>query len=152
MRCNIGVNPIYLVDQHLLAEMMEIPMVIGSLKYWKFEIKSKIPDSFSLGSGHMNFLKNKLVYLKRRHDEVYKEILRRGFKNDKSRIDLSQIPEQFCQDWQPTLEDSLKLRARLHWKLTNKKSLFWRYLRKPLNDDELNDVIVKINSSELFYV
>jgi deoxyribonuclease (pyrimidine dimer) len=152
IRCNVGVAPKYLVDQHLLAEMMEIPMVVGSLRYWKFQIKSPIPDRYDLGTGHMNFLKNKLLYLKRRHLEVSLEMDRRGFHNEKSKVDLTGIPEEFCCDWNPTLEDSNRLRFRLKWKLANKKNPFWRYNRKYLNDEELNKMIIDIENSELYYV
>jgi len=152
MRCNVGVAPKYLVDQHLLAEMMEIPMVVGSLRYWKFQIKSPIHERYDLGPGHMNFLKNKLLYLRRRHYEVSLEMDRRGFHNTKSKVDLDGVPEEFCQDWTPTIEDSIKLRSRLKWKLNNKKNHFWRYNRKYLNDDELNKILVDIETSELFYV
>jgi deoxyribonuclease (pyrimidine dimer) len=152
MRCNVGVHPKYLVDQHLLAEMMEIPMVVGSLRYWNFQIKSPIPDQYKLGPGHMNFLKNKLLYLKRRHDEVSLEMFRRGFRNEKSKVDLTGVPEEFCCDWNPTLEDSNRLRFRLKWKLTNKKSLFWRYNRKRLTTEELDKIIIDTETSELFYV
>lgn len=152
MRCNVGVNPRFLVDSHLLAECMEIPMVIGSLKYWEFQIKSDIPPKFCLGPGHMNFLKNKLVYLKRRHDEVYKEILRRGFKNDKSRMHLEDVPEKFCNDWNPTIEDSNVLRGRLKWKLQNKPPHFWRYNRKNLDAAGMELVLDNICNGEMFYV
>lgn len=152
MRCNVGVIPRLLVDYHLNAEMMEIPMVLGSLRYWGYQIKSDIPPAFKLGPGHMNFLKTKLVYLKRRHDEVYKEVLRRGFKNNKSRVDLDDIPEQFLGDWNPTLEDSKRLRIRLHQRLMAKANNFWKYERRKLTQDELIEVVNKIDSSELFYV
>ena len=152
MRCNIGVNPKYLVDQHLLAEMMEIPMVVGSLRYWKFQIKSSIPETFCLGSGHMNFLKNKLRYLQRRHHEVEIELKRRNFHNTKSKVDLTGVPEEFCNDWNPSFEDSLILRSRIHWKLRNKEHLFWRYLHKPLGKSDLEQMIFNVDNGDLFYV
>ena len=152
MRCNVGINPQYLVDQHLLAEMMEIPMVIGSLRYWKFQIKSSIPNTFCLGPGHMNFLKNKLRYLKRRHQEVEIELKKRNFHNTKSKVDLNGIPIHLCNDWNPTIDDSLKIRERIHWKLRNKKPYFWRYCRKPLDSNELDQMIFNIDNGDLFYV
>ena len=152
MRCNVGVNPKYLADQHLIAEMMEIPMVVGSLRHWNYQIKSPIPEFFNLGSGHMNFLKNKLKYLQRRHEEVYKEFLQRGFKNDKSRINLQGIPNQFCNDWKPTIEDSKVIRDRIHFKLIKKDRPFWRYNSILLDNERLYKMISNIENGELFYV
>ena len=61
-RINVGINPIYLSDQHLIAESVEITMIPGSLKYNGFAIKGKVPEQFTLGTGHVNFFKDKLVY------------------------------------------------------------------------------------------
>jgi len=153
MRCNVGINPQYLVDQHLLAEMMEIPMVVGSLRYWNFEIKSKVPEKFDLGSGHMNFLKTKLVYLSRRHSAVSKEIERRGFKNTKSRIILDDVPNKYCNNWSPTFEDSYVIRQRIIFKLLSKSNIkFWRYNRQYLDTDKLKHIIFKTECGELFCV
>ena len=152
MRCNVGVDPILLADQHLIAEYREIPMLIGSLQYWKWEIKSPIPQIFNLGIGHMNFLKNKLRYAQRRHEAVIIECHRRHFKCDTLRMNLTGFPIEFCQDWNPTIEDSKKLRLRLKWKLNNKQQPFWRYNRKYLNNEELNKMITDIETGDLFYV
>ena len=152
MRCNVGINPIFLADQHLIAEYRELPMVIGSLKHWNWEIKSPIPDTFNLGIGHMNFLKNKLKYLQRRHEIVLLECIRRGFHCGALRIDLHGIPDQFCNDWNPTMEDSKKIRERILFKLYHKGHYFWRYLGKRLDELGMYDMIKKINNGDLFFV
>ena len=154
MRCNVGVNPRYLFDQHLCAEVMEIPMVIGSLRYWKFEIKGPVPNNFNLGMGHMNFLKNKLLYLQRRHEEVKKEIKRRNIKNEKSKVDLTGINLKFCNDWTPSIEDSCIIRKRIIEKILNYPDLlWWRY--NHIKFDDKNDILRFCNiieKGELFYV
>lgn len=152
MRCNVGIHPRLLTDQFLIAEYREIPMLIGSLKYWNWKIKSEIPSIFNLGVGHMNFLKNKLIYCKRRHEEVKNEMRNRNFFCDTLSMDFNGIPEEFCNDWQPNLDDSKKLRFRLKWKLQAKNPFFWRYYHKKLNPIELNELILKVENGELFYV
>ena len=42
-RVNIGVDPKYLSDQHLIAESVEITMITGVLRKNGFEIKSPVP-------------------------------------------------------------------------------------------------------------
>ena len=79
-RVNVGLNPKLLSDQHLVAESVEITMITGSLRKDGYVIKGKVPDKFPMGTGHINFFKNKLVYLKRRLDDVNNEMIRGGSK------------------------------------------------------------------------
>jgi deoxyribonuclease (pyrimidine dimer) len=158
MRCNIGVDPKYLLDQHLIAEYRELPMVIGSLEYNNWKIKGKIPDQFKLGSGHINFFKNKLRYLERRHNAVRKECLERRFDCFSLHIDASELikdhPDLYS-DWRPTINDSLIIRERIIERLLNRNSIspnFWRYFREVLTDKQLKIQIELIRESELFEV
>jgi deoxyribonuclease (pyrimidine dimer) len=80
MRCNVGINPIYLADQHLVAEFRELPIVLGQMKHLKFQFKSTIPEQFTLGTGHISFFRNKLGYLHNRWNKIKNEMKRRGFK------------------------------------------------------------------------
>jgi hypothetical protein len=73
-RVNIGINPHYLSDQHLIAESVEITMITGGLRKNDYKIKSPIPEFFNIGRGHINFFKNKLYYLNRRLLAVNKEL------------------------------------------------------------------------------
>ena len=154
MRCNVGVNPRYLFEQHLIAEYRELPMLIGSLKYLNWQIKSPIPERFTLGTGHMNFLKVKLKYIQRRHIEVKKEMERRNIKHDFLSINLINIDPYFCNDWQPDLIDSNIIRKRITEKILNFPDLlWWRY--NHIKFDDKNDILRIINiieKGELFYV
>jgi hypothetical protein len=130
-------------------------MVIGSLEFWKWDIKSPIPEIFNLGSGHMNFLKNKLGYLKRRHEAVIIECERRGFKCDSLSIRLHECKPKFCNDWKPTLADSNKIRQRIIQKLLDryhKSPTFWKYRRETMTDNDIQAMIFNLQNGELFYV
>jgi deoxyribonuclease (pyrimidine dimer) len=154
MRANVGINPRYLFDQHLLAEYRECPMLIGSLKYYNWQIKSSIPEKLKMGIGYMNFFKVRLKYIQRRHIEVKKEMERRNIKHDLLSIDLTDIPKEFCNDWEPTLEDSKILRARIIQRIGEFPNiLWWRYNHTSF--DDVNDIcrmIDIIREGELFYV
>jgi deoxyribonuclease (pyrimidine dimer) len=149
MRCNTGVNPLYLTSQWIIAEQVELLMIGGMLRKNNYQPKSPIPPKFKLGTGHMLFWVNKMVYLKRRHEEVKREVARRGFKVTDKEIDLNEFPKEFVNDWQPTLEDSMILRERLKWKLYNKPNI-WRYERKYITD--IDTFSNELMNSELFYV
>jgi len=149
-RVNIGVDPHYLTDQWLVAESVEITMISGGLRKNQYQIKGKIPDTFRLGTGHINFFKPKLYYLEKRLIAVNHEMVTRGFKPGTSSADLQGFPSHFYNDWSPTLEDSHILRNRLIEKLDNKPHI-WRYKRTLLNPiaDEFKALIC---NGPLFYV
>jgi hypothetical protein len=112
-------------------------------------IKSPIPESLKLGSGHMNFLKVRLIYAKRRHELVKEEMKRRNFKCSIT-IDLTGIDSKFLNDWIPDINDSNILRERIREKLLNKPEFFWRYMRSPLNKNNLRILIDNMNTSTLY--
>lgn len=155
-RINVGVNPQYLSDQHLIAESVEITMIPGHLKRYDWEMKTPAPNTFRLGKGHINFFKPKLRYLQRRLQAVNLEMERRGFKPGTSMDDvMEQAPNKYKNDWQPTLEATKMIRARIVDRLrtrTNGKpgKNFHRYKRS--NIQNLDLFINKLNDSKLYKV
>lgn len=159
-RVNVGVNPRYLSDQHLIAESVEITMITGGLRKNGYQIKSPIPDKFALGKGHINFFKNKIAYLQKRLQEVNKELNRRGIRNS-TVIDLSEFPEELwyhpeCypnSDIFPNIHDSMRIRRRITERLINPlkaKPGFHRYQKQPIED--MQKFAYELFNSELFYV
>lgn len=154
-RVNIGLNPKLLSDQHLVAESVEITMITGGLRLHNYKIKGEIPNKFPMGKGHINFFKNKLLYLSIRLAEVNAEMVRRGFKPG-TFIDLEEFPEELHGAWNPSWEDTNILRARIidrvHYPKSGKVGRdYHRYYGKPLKEsiDEFCENILK---SELYYV
>jgi deoxyribonuclease (pyrimidine dimer) len=154
-RVNVGINPIYLSDQHLIAESVEITMITGGLIKNNCQIKGRIPNSFTLGKGHINFFKNKLTYLKTRLMEVNKEMSRRGFSNS-TNIDLNKFPHDLWVDtnnYKPIMQDSIVVRERIANRLLyplKAKSNFHRYQKK--NIESIEKFTKDILHSPLFYV
>lgn len=153
-RVNVGINPKFLSDQHLIAESVEITMITGALRKDKWVIKGSVPDKFCLGKGHINFFKPKLLYLKDRLTEVNEEMKRRGF-NPGTSINLLEIPcrSGLTKCWDPTVEDSKLVRERIVERLKSPKkakSGFHRYYRNPIED--LNEFSSKLTNSELYFV
>ena len=154
MRCNVGVNPLFLLDQWLIAEYRELPMVVGSLRVNNWIVKSPIKPTFCLGTGHLNFFKNKLYYLHKRHEEVKKEMVNRGFKCDVLSIDIAICPNEYVNNWTPSTVDSWLIRNRLVEKLTKNKLpiTWWRYKHQNLAHNTLNTYLYNIVNSELYFV
>jgi deoxyribonuclease (pyrimidine dimer) len=122
VRINL-IKPKYLADQHLIAEYNEILMLLGYVK--KYPGCTRIPHNYVLGPGHITFFKNKLLYLKKRHDIIKKEMRRRNFVPRKT-IDLSLFPKKLINNWKPNEIDKKIIRFRIVTKLKAKPN-YYRY-------------------------
>ena len=127
VRINL-IKPKALADQHLIAEYNEILMLLGYVRKYSSLETAKIPDCYCLGKGHILFFKNKLKYLKNRHEEIKKEMILRGFKPAKT-IALSRFPKILCNDFIPLDKDKDIIKKRIIEKL-KKKPEYYTYYRK----------------------
>ena len=122
VRINLIV-PTKLADQHLIAEYNEILMLLGYVR--KYPSKEDIPKDYCLGRGHIKFFKDKLLYLKKRHETIKKEMIKRGFTPTKKVILLDYSPT-LRNDWKPKAADYKLIKVRLSEKISKKPS-YYRY-------------------------
>lgn len=151
-RVNVGIPPQYLSDQHLIAESVEITMITGSLRKNGYQIKSPVPEQFNLGTGHINFFKPRIIYLRDRLDEVNSELDKRGIKNS-TNILLSSFPEQYLGSWCPGFAESDIIRERVYERLLNPikaRSGFHKYYKKPIKN--IQEFALRMKNSPLYYV
>jgi len=125
VRINL-INPNKLSDQHLIAEYNEILMLVAYIK--KYPCVDDIPFAYCLGKGHMKFFKDKLVYIKKRHDALIKEMNKRGFKTNK-KISLNSFSTKNKKDWRPCKKDYDIIKKRIVEKLKLKPK-YYRYYGK----------------------
>jgi deoxyribonuclease (pyrimidine dimer) len=123
VRINL-INPRYLTDQHLIAEYLEIIMLISYIKKFQNN-KVEIPIEYCLGKGHMLFFKDKVLYLKKRHEQIKEEMSKRGFKTNK-KIDIKKINKNLLKDYKVEEKDLNIIRKRLIEKI-NKKPSYYKY-------------------------
>jgi deoxyribonuclease (pyrimidine dimer) len=132
-RINSNVDPKKLMDQHLMAEYRELPMVLASLRrslktQSEREVLKKIPPRFTLNTGHVTFFYNKLTFLRNRYDRLVNELHNRGYNLDQNRtLDLSGIPSTFFNDWTATPADDAVLEQRIKEKIAMKPSWYKYY-------------------------
>lgn len=149
-RINVGVNPKYLSDQHLLAEAVEILMVVGSLKKQKFFLKKPTPKQFKLGTGHIRFFWDKILYLNRRLSYVKNEIVNRGMQTNHE-IDVSEIPLDLLNDWNPNEADFTLLKNRISERLKSPLKggkNFHKYYGLPI--ENISIFVENLNNSTIF--
>ena len=93
-RINFGIDPTELIDEHLRAEIRELPRIFTEVnkKIEKGTIdKIKVPPKFKLGTGHCTFFYNKLSYLSIRLKYLHKEYYNRSGKKWNYEVDYSSI-------------------------------------------------------------
>ena len=68
-RINSAIDPKNLTDQHLIAELRELPRIFTAVnkRIEQGKYFNDIPKEFALGSGHVKFFYDKLKFLNLRH-------------------------------------------------------------------------------------
>ena len=120
-----------LTDQHLMAEYREIFMIGSalqiSLKSENWDPK-RIPDEFTLNTGHVMFFYDKGKYLYKRYKQIQKELTKRNFKLDSTRLfKVTQFPTEYYNDWEPTKEDQAIVWQRIEERIQQKPEWYRHY-------------------------
>lgn len=70
-----------LSDQHLMAEYRELPRIVNGVLEGKLH-PTKIPTKYVLGTGHVKFFTNKILFLAKRYKLIHQELIYRNFNLD----------------------------------------------------------------------
>ena len=115
-RINVGIPPIELVNQHLIAEHREIKRIPNCIAKGKYNMEG-IPERFKLGTGHVKFFYNKLLYLKNRYVKLYEECIKRGFNVQNYINAWDNVPQELMNDYKVKANDIRIIRERINEKL-----------------------------------
>ena len=116
-RINVAIMPAELTDRHLIAEHREIKRVPNVIKSGRYSMKDQ-PESFTLGTGHVKFFYDKLLYLKKRYDTLYEECRKRGFNVQYYGGAWDGVPANLMNDYMPTQHDRTILLQRINERLS----------------------------------
>lgn len=110
----------WLSNQHLMAEYRELPRIFTEMRRRSGAVGlTEIPVSYRLGTGHVKFFYNKLLYLYNRYICIYNELIKRGYNIDH---DIYQsvlssattfLGTWLWNDWRPCASDLRVNLARL---------------------------------------
>lgn len=105
-----------LLDQHLFAEYREITRVN--------KLAKKLHDygNYTMGTGHVRFFYNKGLYLSKRCEELYNELVKRGY-NATLKV-YEPHPDGLNEDWQPNKLAKLTNLVRLVEKQNDKPEFY----------------------------
>lgn len=115
-RINVGIKPEKLTRQHLLAEAREIKRIPNCVAKGRFNLKGQ-PEEFTLGKGHVKFFYDKLLYLKKRYEEIYEQCIERKYNVQYYGSAWDGVPEHLMNDWTPTEKDIKLIEERIEERL-----------------------------------
>lgn len=123
------VDPSELMDQHLLAEYREIRLLCANLQR-TLRSKSgfqpnKVPDTFTLNSGHVYFFYNKGEYIHNRYEQLRNELSNRGITAELV-FPREAWPEHLYNNWTPSERDKNIVRERIAFRISQRPN-WYRY-------------------------
>jgi len=121
-RINASIQPYELTDQHLLAEIRELPRILNTVKSGKAKIENKT-EVFKLGSGHVTFFYSRLQFLVSRHKDLIEEANIRRFNTLNYSESYENLPKHLLNDWKPSNTVRELLKERVNARLVGMKNL-----------------------------
>jgi len=142
------ISPQYLSDQHLLVEIHEIPRV-PTLALKRLRKGTSIDASdrkYTLGSGHVIFFYDKILYLWQRINALNAEAIARGFDNKLREDDgrWSEIRDKYPQawnNWNETRDAKIENLSRLNAKIIS-STVDPRYCRQTRTKEDFCQTIL----------
>ena len=150
-RINIGIPPANLTDQHLLAELRELPRIPNKVKKYlkenRLDLLQNIPEQFTLGTGHVRFFYNKLMYIYNRYPNLHHEYIKRGFYIDYY-DDLFVFGNvnryKYFSNYTVQQKDIQLIKSRIATRI-RESSQQPRYYKEPIEKEEYITNILKFN-------
>ena len=115
-RINCGIKPAELTMRHLLSEHRELKRIPNCVSRGRYNLKN-VPKEFTLGKGHVAFFYDKLEYLRKRYEDLYKECKFRYFNVSYYGNAWDYIPKELMNDYIPTKRDEEIIRQRIKERL-----------------------------------
>jgi deoxyribonuclease (pyrimidine dimer) len=139
-RINTAIKPKNLTDQHLIAELRELPRIFTAVANRIRENKEfdDIPTKFTLGTGHMKFFYNKQEYLMDRHYELQNEYTRRYNKIWDFNPNLVNCSPCVYKNYVTTDADKKLLIERITIRITESKQTPYYYGKKITKEEAIN--------------
>jgi hypothetical protein len=138
-RINGTIPPAALCDQHLVAEYREI-LRTTALATKNPVDPSKLPQAFTLGTGHVKFFYDKLKYIHIRFNQLRQELLNRGFAAniewDDGRLNGRL---ELYQDWHGTKEANQLVIDRIYERAVTMKRI--TLSSKQITSDEYKTIL-----------
>lgn len=123
------IDPKDLIRQHLVAEYRELPRVFGLVYAQQEKGKTPkdiaIPPTYRLGTGHVTFFYDKLLFLRKRFGLLVDEMHARGYTVNHAYIPsfTADISAEWWNDYQPTDTEIAISNARIEERKNERRTL-----------------------------
>ena len=143
-RINSAINPKNLTDQHLIAELRELPRIFTAVKKRIENGKSfdDIPEKFTLGVGHCKFFYDKCEFLAERHINLRIEYRVRFNKQYSFNLVKYSVNEFVWKGYQPTEKEKALLVERISTRITESNQTP-RYYGKSITKQQAINILNK---------
>ena len=124
-RINSAISPKNLIDQHLIAELRELPRIFTAVRE-RIEKEigfNDIPKEFCLGSGHVKFFYNKYKFLFDRYSHLRFEYLLRFGKLYDFDVTRCLVSWEVFNDYKPTENERQLLIERISTRIMESKQI-----------------------------
>jgi deoxyribonuclease (pyrimidine dimer) len=145
-RVNVGIHPKELNRDMLIAEHREIKRIPNAIKSGRFSMKGQ-PKEFKLNDGHVKFFYDKLAYIKKRYELIYRICIERNYDVTYFGDSFVGIPVKYMGDYQPTQRDRKILIQRINERLVDSKQKEFVKISSIKNEKKKQIRMVKFLSS-----
>lgn len=141
------IDPSLLTNEHLIAELRELPRIPNSIAEGKAKVDLKaIPETYRLGQGHVKFFYNKLAWLQARHTALRAEYFNRTGKEfsiliDWAWLDNTLLKVALFNDWTPSITDHSANITRLKERLELRKRAYHFEDKKIITNQDVEDYL-----------
>ena len=142
-RINSAIPVKHLTDEMLLAEHREIkrlPVVLS--KAVQCNSISKVPNKFCLGTGHVKFFLNKMLFIFNRYKAIKNECILRKFNIVDYSSNFLNIDDQYMNDYTPTKDEFNLLKERITERIRNSNKQYFHYYGKRISKSEACSFLV----------
>lgn len=141
-RINSNILVKQLTDEHLLVEHREIKRLP---KYLEKSIQcgsiNKLPNQFTLGTGHVKFFLDKQKFIYNRYREIYNELINRGFEVEDYSDSWKNIDPKYFNDYKPTKEEYELLKQRINERIKESPKNIWHYYKTKITKEKAMGLI-----------
>lgn len=148
-RINSAISVKNLTDEHLLAEHREIKRLPNwLLTSIKWRTVPRIPDTFTLGEGHVRFFYGKMAFTLKRFKEIHAECLERGFNVTDYSGNWDDLKNNYgnllyWKDYIPTVAEHTMLVKRITERIRDGKKTTYHYYGKPITREQAIELLNK---------
>lgn len=135
MRFNIGISPKLLTDEHLFAESRELKFLPSYYGKYGDKGRGRIPEKFTLGTGHILFFAYKPTYSLARYKAVIEELHNRGI-NVPDESERWSVYGNMTDNYEPEGWESNLIRERIVQRIEASPKKYFHYNHSQITKQE----------------